>query len=82
MPWMANGTVLSYLSTHRHDAIRLVSLLSYLLRDNSKVYTLQLFQVAQAVAFMHDLGIVHADLRGVRPSLCVTYLIILNASIG
>jgi serine/threonine protein kinase len=63
-PWMGHGTVMDYLKNHGHENVdKLVGSLS---RSNRCTdITLQLYEVAQGLQYLHSRNIVHGDLRGV-----------------
>ena len=66
--WMPNGNVMEYTrSNPRANRLRLVSsvvrFLEVLYSDNRNP---QLSEVAFGVTYLHELGIVHGDLKGVR----------------
>jgi len=67
--WMVNGNIDEYMKMNtKADRLGLVCFLSWPTSRSSLTITqfLQLRDVARGLIYMHDQGIVHGDLKGVR----------------
>ena len=65
---MPNGNVMQYAKLNpKENRLRLVSSPAARLRFYAAHRNLQLSEVAAGVAYLHELKIVHGDLKGVRP---------------
>jgi len=71
--WMPNGNVMQYArSNPEANRLRLVSPLAvFLLFFLLFIDNPQLSEVTSGVAYLHELGIIHGDLKGVSPKLLV-----------
>lgn len=66
--WMANGTINEFVNTHGEaNRFKLVRVLFVSLRSSLRIMRLlQLADVASGLIYLHDQGIIHKDLKGVR----------------
>lgn len=66
--WMPNGNVMHHAKSNPGvNRLQLVSSINVSQRRFLYSPNIQLFEVASGVAYLHELGIVHGDLKGVRP---------------
>jgi hypothetical protein len=75
--WMENGNIVEFVGRDRHvNRTELVRRPSIPTPTNPYLCALQLVDVANGLAYMHGLRMVHGDLKGVRVSLklCVSTL--------
>lgn len=77
-PWMRNGTLRAYLSSHSNvNADQRVCLDAWFHETILKM-CLQLLEVAQAIEYLHSQNIVHGDVRGVRNQPIIGRLLLIT----
>ena len=74
--WMPNGNVMQFIESNpKENRLRLVSLLVVCVRSLLLINCPQLSEVMSGVAYIHDLEIVHGDLKGVCPMFSTHFLL-------
>jgi len=83
--WMRNGNVMEYTKSNPEvNRLRLVSPLA----DFSPIFVLmilhdrQLSGVMSGATYLHELGVIHGDLKGVRQTFTTHFSIPLTGSVG
>ncbi len=73
-PWMANGELISYLYSKDLEGVAFVRESTRLVRKITWIsicakvdaHPEQLYQIARGIEYLHQRGVVHGDIRGVR----------------